>query len=74
MGARAPFAVNEVVHRTRAPSTVDVEGVRLVGRVEVLIGEVALVRWMVSDETGTHWHQELELVPVADLETTEVVE
>jgi hypothetical protein len=74
MGARASIAVNAVVRRKRTPPTVDVEGIgqAQVGRLEVLAGDVALVRWIVHDKTGTHWHQELELVPMADLETVDV--
>jgi hypothetical protein len=72
----APVAIHVLVRRKITPPTVDGEGITLaqVGRVEELLAGEALVRWIVSDETGVHWRRELEVVPVANLERAEAPE
>jgi hypothetical protein len=76
MGARAPIAVNDVVRRKGMPAMPDVEGITLaqVGCLEARLGDVALVRWIVSGETEAHWRNELEVVPVENLERADVPE
>jgi hypothetical protein len=76
MEARAPIAVNDVVRRKRTFPTLDVEGITFtqVGRLEARLGDVALVRWIASDVTEAHWRNELEVVPVANLERADVPE
>jgi hypothetical protein len=76
MGARAAIAVNDFVRRKGTPAALDVEGITLaqLGCLEARLGDVALVRWIASDETEAHWRNELEVVPVEHLERADAPE